>query len=80
MADSLNLEGPFVDGKMHGYWVIRWPDGTRFEGEMRDNKANGFGTITYSGGETFEGDWREGCFQGRTDIVVGTTMEACGFE
>ena len=80
MADSLNLEGPFVDGKMHGYWVIRWSDGTRFEGEMRDNKANGFGTITYSGREKFEGDWREGCFQGRTDIVVGTTMEACGFE
>ena len=78
------VEGPYVDGLRNGHWVMRLNSfNIGFEGEMRDNKANGFGTVIwkYKGREyTFEGDWRDGCFQGGTDIVIGTTMEACGFE
>ena len=79
-GDVYRAEGPYVDGEKNGHWVMRWNDANaRFEGEMRDHKPNGFGTFTHRG-ETFEGNWRDGCFQGDTQIAIGTTFEACGFE
>ena len=52
--------GTMLDGKPHGHWAIRWPDGSRYEGEVRDYAYHGQGIRTWTDGARYEGEWGDG--------------------
>ena len=52
-----SCEGPMVDGKHHGDWVLQNADGDVFEGPMVDGKANGDWVLRFADGEVKEGPY-----------------------
>jgi hypothetical protein len=38
-----NVEGEFRDGKRHGPWVLKYPNGDVYDGEFRVGKKHGKG-------------------------------------
>ena len=47
---SSRAEGPYVEGKRHGRWFLRSPDGRVDEGPFVDGKAHGHWIIRAAGG------------------------------
>ena len=53
-------EGPYVDGRMHGNWVIRYPDGGVDEGPYVDGRMHGNWVIRYADGRVEENLYVDG--------------------
>ncbi len=53
-------EGSLVDGKMHGPWVIRYPDGRESRGSYVDGNRHGRWVEQYEGGAVGEGRYVNG--------------------
>ena len=54
-GDGVVAEGPVVDGKENGHWVVRWADGSVSEGPVVDGKGNGRWVIRSASGQVDEG-------------------------
>ena len=53
--EKWSCEGPYVDGKRHGNWVIRLPNGEVHEGPYMDGKKHGDWVIRGANGKVEEG-------------------------
>ena len=60
----VSCEGPVVDGKAHGDWVLRWADGNTHEGPYVDGKENGHWVIRAPDGLVTEGPFVDGKMHG----------------
>ena len=58
-------EGPVVDGKQHGRWTVRYPNGTTYEGPYVYGKPHGRWILRYANGNTHEGPFVDGKRHGR---------------
>ncbi len=56
-ADGSVWEGPFVDGKKHGNWVVRLADGTVAEGPFVDDKRHGDWVERFADGTVGKGPY-----------------------
>ena len=50
-----DCEGPVVDGKRHGHWVLRSEDGSTHEGPFVDGKPHGHWSERHADGDVYEG-------------------------
>ena len=65
-GEEVVQEGPYVDGKRHGHWVGRGPDGTIFEeGPYVEGKRRGHWVIHWSNGDVSEGPYVDGKRHGK---------------
>ena len=53
-------EGPIVDGKEHGHWVLRFADGGVQEGPFVDGKKHGHWVLRVADGRVQEGPYVDG--------------------
>ena len=51
-------EGPFVDGKLHGHWVVRLADGIVQEGSYLDGKLHGRWRVQLTDGTSIVREFR----------------------
>ena len=62
------MEGEFhgrvKDGKMHGYGICAYSDGSTYQGDFRDGLKCGRGTHSFASGDQFEGEWHDGWMHG----------------
>ena len=58
-------EGSLVDGKKHGPWVIRFPDGREYGGPYVDGNRHGRWVVQYESGTVGEGPYVNGKKHGR---------------
>lgn len=54
-SDGSTLEGPYVDGKKQGDWVIRFANGNVWQGSYRDDKMHGHWVLRIADGRVGEG-------------------------
>ena len=59
-SDGSVLEGPYVDGKKQGDWVIRFANGNVWEGSYRDDKMHGRWVLRFADGKAGEGLYVDG--------------------
>jgi len=70
------IEGPYVDGKQHGNWVIRYADGEVHEGPFVDGKKHGQWVLRFADGEVQEGPFWDGEKHGQWKRTVeGVTFK-----
>ena len=62
---TLVATGRLMDGKVHGQWVLRWPDGKVEEGSYVDWKRRGRWVIRNANGDVEEGPYVNGKKHGR---------------
>lgn len=63
--ESTAGEGRFVEGEMHGHWVLDFPDGSREEGPYVDSERHGKWVFTKADGTRLEGPYVDGRKQGQ---------------
>ena len=70
------FEGPYVDARRHGRWVVRHPNGAVGGGQYVEGKQHGYWLIITKGGGVREGQYVEGEMQGRWVLrkADGTTI------
>ena len=64
-----SYKGDFIDGKMHGNGLYRWPDGSEYEGEYKENIREGKGRFKWKNGIYFEGNFVDGKPNGKGKMI-----------
>ena len=63
-ANGVNFRGPYVDGKLNGHWVERYPDGQVQEGSYVDGRKSGHWVFRFPDGQVQEGPLVDGKWNG----------------
>jgi len=59
-SDEWSCEGPMVDGKRHGDWVLRFADGDVWKGPYVDGKRHGDWVLRFADGDVWKGPYVDG--------------------
>ena len=59
-----SCEGPVMDGKAHGNWVMRHPDGSVTQGPVVDGKKHGNWVMRHPDGSVWKGPYVDGKVHG----------------
>jgi hypothetical protein len=65
--------GHMVRGKLHGYGIYAWPDGSRYDGMWKEDNRHGKGVYTQPDGARYDGQWKNDYWHG-----MGTTFDTFG--
>lgn len=65
--------GHMQRGKLHGYGVYTWPDGSRYDGMWNRDNRHGKGVYTQPDGARYDGQWKNDYWHG-----MGTTFDTLG--
>lgn len=57
--------GGYVNGKLNGYGIYTWADGSVYAGNFIDNQRTGLGKTQWPGGSFYEGEYLGGDFHGK---------------
>ena len=70
-------EGPYVDGKKHGHWVLQWHSGKVLEGPYVDGRRHGHFVLRNPSGSFEEGPYVDGKRHGHwvAQLESGQVME-----
>lgn len=58
-------EGGYVNGKPHGYGVMRWPNGDVYSGYWKEGIRNGIGIYEFKSGSVYTGSFVDGKLTGQ---------------
>ena len=57
--------GGYVNGKLNGYGIYTWADGSVYAGDFIDKQRMGLGKTRWPGGSFYEGEYLGGDFHGK---------------
>ena len=74
LTDSIFYEGPFFDGKPHGYGFLKYENGNSYEGDLQNGRLWGQGVWRYNDGAVISGEFRDGVpIEGALTYADGST-------
>ncbi|XP_072042407.1 uncharacterized protein [Amphiura filiformis] len=68
-AEGVCYEGQWVNDKMTGEGVVRFPSGSMYEGEFVNNQFHGKGRYTWPNGAVYEGMFNENKMEGDGEFM-----------
>ena len=72
--------GEFLEGKMHGRGIYKWPEGNEYEGEYKNNIKEGKGRFKWKNGVIFDGNFLGGKPHGKGELIYKNKKESVEYD
>ena len=61
---NAKYSGDVVDGKEHGYGVLKYDSGKVYRGEFKNGEMDGYGELKWASGSIYKGQFKNGTCEG----------------